>query len=178
MLIIATAILLFGLWGLLLFMHVFRLIGLDGFSLNSFKAGHSMIILSDYKNDLEALQAQLVNSEFIFRDIKFKKHIMITIKRGVFEFFPRDTFYKFRTVIDYTGDDRVAVSIHWDNHWIAQSYIFLILVPALLLGALNNIIISILFIFVPAAIHYYFMHKIELKKVSRYKKRMLELLNP
>jgi len=177
LLITITAILLFSLWGILFFIHVFRLIGLDGFSLNSFKAGHSRIISADYKRDLDAVQVQLEKSEFILRDIKFKKHILISIKRGVFKFTPGDPFYKFRTVIDYTSSDRAKVTIHWDNHWIAQSYIFFILVPSLLLGAFDDIILSLLFICVTALIYYYFMHKVELKRVGRHESRMRKLLD-
>jgi len=176
-LIIITAIIFFGFWGIFLFLHAFRLISLDGFSLNSFKAGHSRIVISDYNSDLEKVKIHLESSEFIFRDIKFKKHIMITIKRGLFQFVSRDIFYKFRTVIDYSSSDKVEVSIHWDNHWIFQSYIFLMLIPALLLSASEDIILYSLVIILPAIVHYYCMHKVEHKKVSRYEKKMLELLN-
>lgn len=175
-LITITMFSLWIIWVILFFIHVLRIIGIDGFSANSFKAGKSKTILNHYNVEFDKIKFNIEKKNMQVRDLSVKNCILISIKREIFSLWPKDVYYKFRTVIDYSNSENIKATIHWDNHWILQIYIFLIILPALIISSLNNIIIILLLIVIPYLPFYYLLHKLELRKVRLYENKMIEIL--
>jgi len=175
-LISITMVTLWFVWMILIFIHTLRIIGIDGFYDRTFKAGKSKTIANNYNIEFDKIKLNTETENMRIRELKIKKCILISIKRPLFSLKTKDEFYKFRTVIDYSNPENIHVKIHWDNHWILQFYIFIILLPALFISGSNNIILTVLLIVIPYFPFYYLLHKRELLKVKAYEERMLKIL--
>lgn len=173
--VIITTITLWIIWMILFFIHVIKSLGIDGFSIKSFKSRNSKVIIENLKYNFDLLKILVERQNMKIRENDLKKAVMISVKRDIFSFFPRDPFFRFRTIIDYS-DSTNTVSIYWDNIWIYQVYIFIIFIPATIAVAFISLIIVLpilLVIFMP---FYYLCHKYEMKKVNTYKNQMINIL--
>lgn len=163
------------IWAILFFVHIINIFGIDGFSIKSFKSKNNIIIIENFEYNFYTLLKSLQDNNMIVRNNSLHKSILITIDRNIFSLTLKDPLFRFRTIIDYSGITN-KVSIHWDNIWIYQLYIFIILIPSTIGAIYINQIIIIIFLIIIFLPFYYYCHKFEMLKVNNYMYTMKNIL--
>ena len=163
--------------------HIIKLIKIDKFSINSFKAGHSKVIIKNYNFNIYNIKSAFQNETSLkYKNISSKKCILITEKRKPFSFHPRDIFFpkdvllKSRSIIDYSNNKNITVTLYWNNNYIFQLYIFIMMIPLAILSSKYHPLTFTLILIISFIVFYLVMHKFELLKIKKKEHHLRSIL--